>query len=113
MTSPISRCERWCPVDARSLKMAQHCLALVIILLGITTTQVNCGYESVVMIVRPRTSSDVCYNTTTHPTKFEDCPPPPFTVLSVNYEHLKAEVRILYILPTCTKNYPGRVKATL
>ena len=77
--------------------MAQHLLALAIILLGLTARQVSSfvHHKDVVMIRRPLGPTDRCLNTTAHSTGYSDCPPLPYPYLDDDYEVQKTDERIL------------------
>ena len=69
-------------------------VALVIILLvGLATQQVYCGYESVVTFIRPMNETMECYNETViHPSLFPECELPPYPIHKREYKSAQQEV---------------------
>jgi hypothetical protein len=74
--------------------MMRRVFTLLVILLGLATPQVYCGYESLVTMVRPLNATGRCFTTTDeHPSSFDECPLPPFPILDIDHWEAKTEVR--------------------
>ena len=68
-------------------------VALIVIVLALQTTQVYCGYESVVTFIAKLNATSECYNETVrHPSLFDECELPPYPIEKKDYMKAKKEV---------------------